>query len=109
MKSLRGQSLATAESCTGGLLAKRITDQPGSSEVFGYGLITYANEAKTRLLAPEELLERHGAVSPEVARSMAAGVRERYGGRLRPWHYRWLARRRHREQACGSGICGAEP
>lgn len=77
---LRGQSLATAESCTGGLLAKRITDQPGSSEVFGYGLITYANEAKTRLLGvPEELLARHGAVSPEVARSMAAGVRERYG------------------------------
>lgn len=76
----RGQSLATAESCTGGLLAKRITDQPGASEVFGYGLITYANEAKTRLLGvPEDMLARHGAVSPQVARSMAAGVRERYG------------------------------
>ena len=75
----RGQSLATAESCTGGLLAKRITDQPGASEVFGYGLITYANEAKTRLLGvPEEMLLQHGAVSPQVARSMAAGVRERY-------------------------------
>ncbi len=75
----RGQSLATAESCTGGLLAKRITDQPGSSEVFGYGLITYANEAKTKLLGvPEEMLAQHGAVSPEVARCMAAEVRERY-------------------------------
>ncbi|MDD4702150.1 MAG: nicotinamide-nucleotide amidohydrolase family protein, partial [Desulfovibrio sp.] len=76
----RGQSLATAESCTGGLLAKRITDQPGASEVFGYGLITYANEAKTRLLGvAEEMLLQYGAVSPQVASSMAAGVRERYG------------------------------
>ncbi|MEG6593793.1 CinA family nicotinamide mononucleotide deamidase-related protein, partial [Desulfovibrio sp. 1188_IL3213] len=65
----RGQSLATAESCTGGLLAKRITDQPGASEVFGYGLITYANEAKTRLLGvPQGMLARYGAVSPQVAR-----------------------------------------
>lgn len=76
----RGQSLATAESCTGGMLAKRITDQPGASEVFGYGLITYANEAKTRLLGvPEDMLARYGAVSPQVARSMAVGARERYG------------------------------
>ena len=76
----RGQSLATAESCTGGLLAKRLTDQPGASEVFGYGLITYANEAKTRLLGvPQDMLARYGAVSPQVARSMAAGAREQYG------------------------------
>jgi len=71
-----GKTLATAESCTGGLLAKRITDQPGSSDVFGYGLITYANEAKERLLGvPEDTLRAHGAVSPEVARAMALGVR----------------------------------
>lgn len=69
----RKLSLTTAESCTGGLLAKRITDQPGASAVFGVGLVTYADTAKTRLLdVPEELLRAHGAVSPEVARSMAA-------------------------------------
>lgn len=75
----RKLSLTTAESCTGGLLAKRITDQPGASAVFGVGLVTYADTAKTRLLdVPEELLRAHGAVSPEVARSLAANARERY-------------------------------
>ena len=75
-----GKTLATAESCTGGLLAKRITDQPGASDVFGYGMVTYANEAKTRLLGvPEDMLRAHGAVSPEVAKAMALGVRERSG------------------------------
>lgn len=76
----QGKSLATAESCTGGLLAKRITDQPGASDVFGYGMVTYANEAKERLLGvPHDVLCAHGAVSPEVARAMAQGVRE-YSG-----------------------------
>lgn len=76
----QGKSLATAESCTGGLLAKRITDQPGASDVFGYGMVTYANEAKERLLGvPHDVLCTHGAVSPEVARAMAQGVRE-YSG-----------------------------
>ena len=66
----RGETLTTAESCTGGLLAKRITDVAGASSVFHQGLVTYAIEAKTRLLGvPEELLARVGAVSPEVARA----------------------------------------
>ena len=76
----RGETLTTAESCTGGLLAKRITDVAGASSVFHQGLVTYANEAKTRLLGvPEELLARVGAVSPEVARCMAQQACARYG------------------------------
>ena len=79
----RGLTLATAESCTGGLLAKRITDVPGASEVFETGLVTYANAAKTRLLGvPEELLCSCGAVSEPVARAMAEGVRARSGSAL---------------------------
>ncbi len=70
------KTVATAESCTGGLLAKRITDRPGSSAVFGLGLVTYANEAKEKMLGvPREMLERHGAVSEQVARSMAMNAR----------------------------------
>ncbi|WP_022656516.1 competence/damage-inducible protein A [uncultured Desulfovibrio sp.] len=77
----RRQVLVTAESCTGGLLAKRITDQPGASAVFGTGLVTYANEAKMRLLGvPEDMLRAHGSVSPEVARCMAKNARTRYSG-----------------------------
>ncbi|MBO4335627.1 MAG: nicotinamide-nucleotide amidohydrolase family protein, partial [Desulfovibrio sp.] len=72
----RRETLATAESCTGGLLSKRITDIAGASDVFGYGFVTYANAAKTRLLGvPEAMLARHGAVSAEVARAMAQGAR----------------------------------
>lgn len=71
-----GLTLVTAESCTGGLLAKRITDQPGASEVFGTGLVTYANSAKTRLLGvPEAVLAAHGAVSRQTAALMAEGAR----------------------------------
>lgn len=71
----QGKSLATAESCTGGLLAKRITDIPGSSAIFGFGVVTYANEAKERLLmVPSLILMEHGAVSPETARAMAKGI-----------------------------------
>ncbi len=73
-------TVATAESCTGGLVAKRITDIPGSSAVFHMGAVTYANEIKTRLLGvPEETLKQYGAVSPQTARLMAQGVRERSG------------------------------
>lgn len=75
-----GKTLATAESCTGGLLAKRITDISGSSAVFHIGCVTYANEAKEALLfVPHEVLERHGAVSEETARAMAEGIVRRSG------------------------------
>jgi nicotinamide-nucleotide amidase len=71
----RGVRLATAESCTGGLVASRLTSVPGSSEVFAGGFVSYSNEAKAEQLAvPDELLARHGAVSAEVARAMARGA-----------------------------------
>lgn len=70
-----GKTLATAESCTGGLLAKRITDIAGSSDVFEMGCVTYANRVKENLLGvPHETLEAHGAVSEETARAMAEGI-----------------------------------
>jgi nicotinamide-nucleotide amidase len=70
-----GKIVATAESCTGGLVASKITNAPGSSEMFRYGWVTYANEAKTTELGVSaELLERHGAVSAEVAQAMAVGA-----------------------------------
>lgn len=76
----RGLTLGAAESCTGGLVAARLTDIAGSSDVFRGGVVTYANDVKTSELGvSEELLERHGAVSAEVARAMAHGVRERLG------------------------------
>lgn len=72
--------LSTAESCTGGLLAKRLTDIPGVSAVFHMGVVTYANEIKTELLGvPESLLQEYGAVSEPVARAMAEGVQRRMG------------------------------
>src|SRR3712207_305730 len=72
----RGATLALAESCTGGLLAKRLTDLPGSSAYFGEGLVTYSNEAKERLLGvPHTMIVDHGAVSEPVAREMAEGAR----------------------------------
>ncbi|MFD0893978.1 competence/damage-inducible protein A [Luteolibacter ambystomatis] len=71
----RGWKLATAESCTGGLIASRITDVAGSSDIFTHGFVTYANEAKRDVLGvPEELLKLHGAVSEPVARAMAEGA-----------------------------------
>lgn len=72
----KGLTVAAAESCTGGWLAKRITEVPGSSGVFGYGVVTYANEAKEKLLGvSHETLEKYGAVSPQTAEEMANGVR----------------------------------
>ncbi len=73
-----GYTLAVAESCTGGLLAERLTDIPGSSKYFIEGVVTYANDAKTRALGVEPmLLLEHGAVSAPVAEAMAEGVRKR--------------------------------
>jgi PncC family amidohydrolase len=74
----RGVVVATAESCTGGLIAKLITDMAGSSDFFRGGVVSYSNEIKTLLLdVPEEQLAAHGAVSAQVARSMAIGARTR--------------------------------
>lgn len=75
-----GSMLAVAESCTGGLVAKRITDVAGSSDVFVGGVIAYADEVKVEMLGvPERVLRREGAVSEGVARAMAEGVAERLG------------------------------
>ena len=75
-----GLTVATAESCTGGLIAKVITDVAGSSGYFRGGVVSYSNEAKTALLdVPEEQLVAHGAVSAQVARAMAVGVLHRTG------------------------------
>lgn len=71
----RGLMLATAESCTGGLIAAALTAIPGSSDVVERGFVTYSNEAKTELVGvPPELIAAHGAVSEPVARAMAEGA-----------------------------------
>jgi nicotinamide-nucleotide amidase len=76
----RGLSLATAESCTGGLVAARLTRVPGSSASFLGSVVAYADEVKTGALdVPEPVLAAHGAVSPEVAEAMAEGARRRLG------------------------------
>ncbi|MEO5825317.1 MAG: competence/damage-inducible protein A [Gemmatimonadales bacterium] len=75
-----GASIAVAESCTGGLVAGRLTDIPGSSDVFLGGVIAYGYAAKEQLLGvPADMLRRHGAVSGEVAESMVRGVADRLG------------------------------
>jgi nicotinamide-nucleotide amidase len=74
----RGWRIAVAESCTGGLIAKRLTDLPGSSAYVEGGVVSYSNAVKSRLLdVPESLIATHGAVSEPVAEAMAAGVRQR--------------------------------
>ncbi len=74
----QGLRIAVAESCTGGLIASRLTDVPGSSRYLDQAIVTYANEAKTELLAvPVQLMAEHGAVSEPVALAMADGVRAR--------------------------------
>ena len=71
----RKARIATAESCTGGLIAAALTEVPGASDVVDRGFVTYSNEAKRELLAvPAELIEAHGAVSEPVARAMAEGA-----------------------------------
>ncbi len=75
---LKRYTLATAESCTGGLIAERITQVPGASEYFVGSVVSYTNEAKTRLLGvPSEVIERQGPVSGEVAEAMARAIKER--------------------------------
>jgi nicotinamide-nucleotide amidase len=76
----QGLSLATAESCTGGLVAARLTSVPGSSDVFLGGVVAYSDEVKaSELGVPTDVIRRHGAVSPETAAAMARGARERLG------------------------------
>jgi nicotinamide-nucleotide amidase len=76
---LHGHTVAVGESCTGGLMAARLTDRPGSSAYFAGGVVAYSNEAKAALLGvPAELIERHGAVSGEVAQALADGAIERF-------------------------------
>ncbi len=70
----RNLRIATAESCTGGMIAAAITDIPGSSDVFERGFVTYSNEAKSQLGVPADLIAQHGAVSVHVAREMANGA-----------------------------------
>jgi nicotinamide-nucleotide amidase len=76
----RGLTIATAESCTGGMIADRITHVSGSSAYFERGVVAYSNASKTDLLGvPEQMIAAHGAVSKEVARSMATGIRDAAG------------------------------
>lgn len=82
LASARAQSirLATAESCTGGLIFAALTEVPGSSDVMDRGFITYSNDAKTEMLGVDRaLIAQHGAVSPQVVRAMAEGALERSG------------------------------
>jgi nicotinamide-nucleotide amidase len=77
---LAGRRIALAESCTAGLMAARLTERPGSSDYVIGGVVAYSNEAKADLLGVDPaLIERHGAVSPEVAEAMADGALERFG------------------------------
>ena len=76
----KGWTLSIAESCTGGLICDRITDVSGSSDYFEGGMVTYSNKSKTELLGiPEAYIKRFGAVSPQVAKKMARGVRKALG------------------------------
>jgi nicotinamide-nucleotide amidase len=77
---LSGRRIATAESCTAGLVAARLTDRPGSSDYVMGGVVSYSNEAKAELLGIDPaLIEKHGAVSEPVAEAMAAGALQRFG------------------------------
>jgi nicotinamide-nucleotide amidase len=77
---LRGRWIGLAESITGGLLTARLIERPGASEYVSGGVVAYSNDAKTNLLGVDPaLIEKHGAVSPEVAEAMADGALERFG------------------------------
>ena len=78
-----GRTIATAESCIGGMIAAALTDIAGASAVFGHGFVSYANDAKVAMLGVEPgLIAREGAVSETVARAMAEGARARAGADL---------------------------
>lgn len=78
-----GATVSAAESCTGGLVAARITSVSGSSEAFKFGAVTYCNEAKNKILGvKKETLDKFGAVSAETAEEMAAGVRKIMGAEI---------------------------
>jgi PncC family amidohydrolase len=75
----RGWTLSIAESCTGGLVCDRITDVSGSSDYFTGGMVNYSNESKAKHLGiPLDYIRKHGAVSPQVAKKMAQGVRKTF-------------------------------
>jgi nicotinamide-nucleotide amidase len=75
----KGWTLSIAESCTGGLICDRITDVSGSSDYFMGGMVTYSNQSKTDFLGvPSAAIKRYGAVSPQVAKKMAQGVRKAF-------------------------------
>ena len=83
MRLLGTDKIATAESCSGGLLAARLTERPGASQFVAGGVVAYSNAAKAALLGVDaELIERHGAVSGEVAEAMADGALERFGAQV---------------------------
>ena len=112
----RGLTVGTAESCTGGLMAKLLTDLPGSSAVFRGGVVSYTDAVKRGLLGvPEDLLAQHGAVSPQVAQAMAQGGPLRPGVRPGPGrHRRGRARpgrpgQPHRPGLSGPGLGGGVP
>ena len=101
----RGQWLAVAESCTGGLIAAQITDISGASAWFDRGVVTYSNRAKAELLGvPAALLDAHGAVSGQVASAMAAGLRARAAVDWTVRHRHCRAGRRHARQAGRHGM-----
>ena len=105
----KGQTVATAESCTGGLIASTITDESGSSGVFHRGYVTYSNDVKTALLGvPPSVLEEHGAVSEPTVRAMAEGcpAGERSGSRHRRQRYR-RAHRGKRGKTGRNGVTSA--
>ena len=80
---LAGRTIAVAESCTGGLMSARLTDRAGSSAYVLGGVVVYSNDAKVRFAdVPAELIERYGAVSPEVAAALADGAIARFGAEL---------------------------
>ena len=101
----RGETVAVAESLTGGRLAVLLTEAPGSSATFLGGVVSYATEAKIDVLGVDRgLVERHGVVSAECARAMARGVRAPDGVDVRREHDRRRRTRRPGGQAAGHGV-----